>query len=48
MGAKFDAVTKGEYADIQGESFVGFSLVPGFQKAPKKLRDVPPSVSTLS
>jgi hypothetical protein len=38
MGAKFDAVTKGEYADIQGESFVGFVPVPGFQKASKKLR----------
>jgi peptidyl-dipeptidase Dcp len=27
MGAKFDAVTKGEYADIQGETLAGFLFV---------------------
>jgi hypothetical protein len=26
MGAKFDVATKGEYADVQGESLIGFCI----------------------
>ena len=49
MGAKFDAVTKGEYADIQGESLVdlvsGTRLSKSIQKSSV---DVPSTFSTLT
>ena len=44
MGAKFDAATKGEYADIQGESLIGVCIWrPAQKKDPKKLSSLVPA-----